>query len=150
MKPLLKVVLGTNALLRCISRRSQFAPVLSRLYAGEYELFLSTEILLEYEEKMIELFDAETAKAIIGGFPLLENVVDANIHFHLGLIAADEEDNKFVDCAFAANAHYLVTNDKHFGVLQSISFPSINVITLETFAEILEGIGSEAFFKRNE
>lgn len=133
----LKVVLDTNALLRCISRRSNFASVLTRLYTGEYQLYVSTEILLEYEEKILEIFDAETAQAIVGSFPLLENVVEANVHFHLGLISADEEDNKFVDCAFAANAHYLVTNDKHFSVLKSMTFPSINVITLEEFMEKL-------------
>jgi uncharacterized protein len=132
MMSLPKVVLDTNALLRCVSRRSKFANVLSRLYAGEYELYVFTEILLEYEEKITELFDVETARSIIGNFPLLENIVAINVHFHLGLIAADEEDNKFVDCAFAANAHYLVTNDKHFNVLKSVSFPLINVITLET------------------
>lgn len=47
------------------------------------------------------------------------------------------DDNKFSDCAFAGNVHYLVTNDKHFNVLSSIPFPKINVISLEVFKNVL-------------
>ena len=38
-------------------------------------------------------------------------------YYHFNLITADPDDNKFVDCAIAANAHYIVSNDKHFNVL---------------------------------
>jgi predicted nucleic acid-binding protein len=61
----------------------------------------------------------------------------ADIHYQMFLITADSDDNKFSDCAFAGNVHYLVTNDKHFNVLSTIAFPSINVLTLERFAELL-------------
>lgn len=50
--PQLKVVLDTNGLLRSISRRSKFSIVLDKLYEGEYELWVSNDILLEYEEKI--------------------------------------------------------------------------------------------------
>ena len=52
-------------------------------------------------------------------------------------VLADKDDNKFSDCAFASNVHYLVTNDKHFNVLKSISFPSINILSLEEFKNLL-------------
>jgi putative PIN family toxin of toxin-antitoxin system len=135
--PALKVVLDTNALLRSISRRSSFAIVLDKLYEGEYELLVSNDILLEYEEKISDIFSKETAELVLGAIALLPNVIKTDVHFHLFLISADNDDNKFSDCAFAGNVHYLVTNDKHFNVLSSISFPSINVITLEKFAELL-------------
>ena len=47
---------------------------------------------------------------------------------HFNLITADLDDNKFVDCAISANAHYIVTNDHHYDVLKSINFPNVNVI----------------------
>ncbi|MBO9616640.1 MAG: hypothetical protein J7619_28395 [Dyadobacter sp.] len=56
------------------------------------------------------------------------------------LIGQDRDDNKFVDCAVACGADYLVSNDKHFDVLASISFPKIKVIKAEKFLEILESI----------
>ena len=44
-----KVVLDTNALLRCISRKSAYAIVLKKLYEGSFELIVTSDILLEYE-----------------------------------------------------------------------------------------------------
>lgn len=51
--------------------------------------------------------------------------------FHL--IKADEDDNKFVDCAIVANAKYIVSNDRHFDVLREISFPKVDVIKINQF-----------------
>ena len=55
----LKIVLDTNALLRSIARRSSFAIVLDKLYDGDYELWVSNDILLEYEEKIIDIFSSQ-------------------------------------------------------------------------------------------
>ena len=51
--------------------------------------------------------------------------------FHL--IKADEDDNKFVDCAIVANAKYIVSNDRHFDVLREIPFPKVDVIKINQF-----------------
>jgi putative PIN family toxin of toxin-antitoxin system len=135
--PLLKIVLDTNALLRSVSRRSSFAIVLDKLYENAYELYITNDIQLEYEEKISDIFSKETAELIIGALSLLPNVKKVDIHFHLDLIAADTDDNKFSDCAFAGNVHFLVTDDKHFNALKSIAFPVINVISLEAFKKLL-------------
>ena len=135
--PALKVVLDTNAILRCISRRSSFTLVLDKLFEEAYELWLTNDILLEYEEKITENFSRETAELFIGALTLLPNVKKADVYYHLQLIDIDKDDNKFSDCAFAGNTHYLVTNDKHFNVLKSIKFPIINIITLEEFKELI-------------
>lgn len=135
--PSFRIVLDTNALLRCISRRSEYAIVLDKLYENAYELYLSSDILLEYEEKITEIFSKETAELIIGAFTLLDNIKKSDIHFHLNLISVDPDDNKFSDCAFASNAHYLVTDNKHFNVLKPLSFPAMNIIKLAQFKEVL-------------
>jgi len=44
----------------------------------------------------------------------LPNVRLATSYFNLNIITADPDDNKFVDCAFASNADYIVTNDSDF------------------------------------
>jgi uncharacterized protein len=64
-------------------------------------------------------------------------VTKVDVHFNLNLIAADNDDNKFADCAFAANAHFIVTDDRHFNVLKTIGFPAFRVITLDQFKELL-------------
>src|SRR5437868_13145969 len=115
--PPLKIVLDTNALLRSISRRSAYAVILDILYENAFEIYITNDILLEYEEKITDIFSSETAELIIGAFALFSNVRKVDIHFNLNLISADPDDNKFSDCAFAGNVHYLVTDDKHFAVL---------------------------------
>ncbi len=135
--PLLKIVLDTNALLRSLSRRSAYSIILDKLYESSYELYITNDIQLEYEEKITDIFSNETAELIIGALMLLPNVKKIETHFHLELIFSDKDDNKFSDCAFAGNVHYLVTDDKHFNILKSISFPSINTISLEDFKKLL-------------
>ena len=120
--PRLKIVLDTNALLRSISRRSAFSIVLDKLYQNAYELYISNDIQFEYEEKITDIFSKETAELITGALLLLPNVKKIDVHFHMNLIAADADDNKFSDCAFAGNVHFLVTDDKHFNQLRSIPF----------------------------
>ena len=139
MSPL-KIVLDTNALLRCISHRSAYAIVLDKLYENAFEVYITNDIILEYEEKINDIFSKETAELITGAFSLLPNVKKVDIHFHLNLIDIDPDDNKFADCAFTGNVHFLVTDDKHFSILKLISFPSINVITLDQFKELITAI----------
>ena len=116
---------------------SPFSIILDKLYEGAYELWVTNDILLEYEEKISDIFSKETAELILGALTLLPNVKKADIYFQLFLIDTDKDDNKFSDCAFAGNVHYLVTNDKHFNVLASIAFPKINIISLELFKDKL-------------
>jgi len=138
--PRIKIVLDTNCLLRSVSRRSVYAVVLEKLYANFYELYLTSDILLEYEEKITDIFSAETAELIVGALALLQNVKKIDAYFQLNLITTDPDDNKFVDCAFAGNVHFIVSDDKHFNVLDSVSFPSIHVITLDEFMDILKAL----------
>lgn len=92
-----RIVIDTNAVLRSLSRRSEYAIVLDMLYKKTFELHLSKDILLEYEEKVTEIFSKETAELLIGAFSLLDNLKKSNIHFHINLIVVDPDDNKFSD-----------------------------------------------------
>ncbi len=137
--PPLKIVLDTNCLLRSVSRRSAYKIILDKLFENAYELYITNDILLEYEKKIASIFSKETAELIIGALTLLQNVKKVEIHFQLNLITTDPDDNKFVDCAFAGNVHFLVTDDKHFKVVSSVPFPTINIITLDEFKLLLQG-----------
>ncbi len=135
--PQLKIVLDTNCLLQSISRRSVYSVVIDKLMESAFDLYITNDILMEYEEKISEIFSRETAELIIGAMSLLQNVQKIEAYFQFNLITADPDDNKFADCAFAGNVHYLVTNDKHFNILKSITFPIINVINLDDFKTLL-------------
>jgi len=46
--------------------------------------------------------------------------VSPGFRFHL--ITADPDDDKFADCAIAAEADYLITEDRHFDVLKTAGY----------------------------
>jgi uncharacterized protein len=135
---MLTIVLDTNIILSSVSSASPFHTILKSLSQNKYTLLVTNDILLEYEEKLTVIFSREVAEFTISALLYNKCVKKIESYFNLQLIKADEDDNKFVDCAFTGNAHYLVTNDRHFNVLKQISFPSINVITIHQFMEILK------------
>lgn len=133
----MRIVLDTNCLIQSISPRSRYYAVWESLVSGQNTLCVTNEIITEYLEILQRLTDYDTAEAIIKTIinsPFAEFVTP---FYNFELITQDPDDNKFVDCAIAANARYVVTNDHHFDVLKSISFPPIDVITLEEFMKLI-------------
>ncbi len=133
----MKVVLDTNVILRAISSKSEYAMLIDELYIQSYSALVSTEILLEYEKKITQFFNKDVAKNFLDFLIILPNVEKVEVFFQLNIIQSDADDNKFVDCAFVGNAHYIVTDDKHFNILKKLDFPKIPVITAENFKQLL-------------
>ena len=133
----LKVVLDTNVLIDAIPEWSRHRIVLDALLDDRYDAVVNNEIFKEYEEKITERFDAEVAERTLDMFKILPNVFEQEVWFHFNLIVNDPDDNKFTDCALAANAHYIVTNDRDFNVLKSLPFPKIGLLKTEEFASML-------------
>lgn len=133
----LKIILDTNVFIVSLSSHFIYHWVFTSLQEGSYDLCISNEILAEYQEQLSERYGlnrTETALDILFLFP---NVHLITPYYHWHLIEPDEDDNKFVDCAVAANADYIVSNDAHFKPLRQIDFPKLNVITVEQFHNIL-------------
>ena len=136
----LKIVLDTNALISVLSRKLNFGNVYVALSKGKFYLCITTEILLEYEEKLKQFFNDTTVNNFLYLIDLLPNVQQTETYYNLDLIEADKSDNKFVDCAFACNADYIVTNDKHFDILKTIDYPKFELLKIEQFAKLLNTI----------
>ena len=96
--------------------------------------------MLEYEEKLAQNFNPTVAELFISGLLLKKNVAFTNVFFNWRWIYPDMDDNKFVDCAIAANADYLVTNDRDFSVLKKVEFPKIILIKIDEFIKVLESL----------
>lgn len=133
----LRVVLDTNIILSVVSRNSPHHILWQELVAGTFDLYLTTEILLEYEEKLATIFNPIVAEINLQILSVLPNVFTQSVYFNFPLIEKDPDDNKFIDCAFASNAHFLVSNDKHYHILKQLGFPKINLVKLEEFMDIL-------------
>ncbi|HEX3043908.1 MAG TPA: putative toxin-antitoxin system toxin component, PIN family [Bacillota bacterium] len=134
----LRVVLDTNVLLVSISSKSQYHWVFEDLLNGRYELYITNDILTEYEEIITAKFNATVAQNVIRALLLFPNVHRAEVFYQWRLIMDDPDDNKFVDCAIAANADVIVTNDRHFRVLEVIEFPRVRAEEVEGFRKILQ------------
>ena len=135
---MLKVVLDTNIVLSSVSPHSPYRLVFDKLDDFSYELAISTEILLEYEEKLSEIFNPQVAQLTLDVMMINPNIHLISPSFQTRLIYPDLDDNKFVDCAFAANAHYLVSNDRDYHILRKTSFPKVNLLKIDEFMEILK------------
>ena len=134
----MKIVLDTNCLIQSIPRQSRYRSVWDSLKRGEHILCVSTDILEEYVEILQRLTDYETAELIVKTIinsPFVELVTP---YYHFEMIKADPDDNKFVDCAIAPGARYVVTNDRHYDVLRQTPFPYVDVISLDNFATLIK------------
>lgn len=67
----------------------------------------------------------------------LENIEFIDVFYHWNIIRSDFEDNKFVDCAIAGNADFIVTDNKHFEELLKVDFPKVNTIITEEFLKLI-------------
>ena len=132
-----KIVLDTNGLISSLSRRGQFYPIWRSFQQGRYTLCISNEILDEYIEIISQKMTPEIAENVADLLLKSKNVELIYPQFRWGLITADPDDNKFVDCAFAAGATYIVSDDFHFSVLRDITFPQLLVLRLKEFLETL-------------
>lgn len=130
----MKLVIDTNVLVSSLSRYSIYHWIIRGLLNGEFDLYITNEILLEYEEILKTKYSTSVANNFITALKELPNVHFTQIYYQWQLLK-DKDDNKFADCYVAANAQYLITHDAGFKTLKSVSFPKITVVSLDEFKE---------------
>lgn len=90
------------------------------------EIFVSGAILHEYSRVLQEKFNWTQEEirinlAVISGFTRL-----CNPDIKLDVVAADDDDNKIIECAVCAGAEVIVSGDKHLLELQK--YKNIRII----------------------
>ena len=133
----MRIVLDTNCLIQSISPRSRYYAVWESLINGQNTLCVSNEIIMEYLEILQRLTDHDTAETIIKTIINSRFVEFVTPYYNFGLITHDPDDNKFVDCAIAANARFIVTNDHHYDILKGLDYPPIDIINIEDFMKLI-------------
>lgn len=131
----MRLVVDTNIFFSGFSPKSYYYPILTGIYSGKYRLLVSTSVLLEYEEILQRVFPKELLEQFWLFVLTSENVIFVSPTFSFQLPFADEDDQKFVDCAVCGSADFLITNDKHFNILKNVSFPKVRVMKADTFVE---------------
>ena len=132
---MLKIVIDTNVLVSALLKdRSLPAFILALIRRRQVVLCLSKEIFAEYEGVLnrdkFGLIRKEVGQ-------LLANLKKEALWFvpkeRIDMILQDPEDNKFLECAYEAEADFLITgNTKHFPFKK---FRGIEVVSPREFIE---------------
>ena len=136
------IVLDTNCLLMSLPKTSLYRIVWNHFLAGKYILCVSNEILEEYQEILSVKTTPSIASNVVSTILNCPNIRLITPYYRFGLIPSDVDDNKFVDCAIASGADYIVTNDAHYRILEQISFPKVGTLSIKDFCELLYMGGS--------
>ncbi len=134
---MLRLVIDTNVLLAAVGKRSEYHWLWQAFLERKFNLCVSTEILLEYEEVFRSKLSDIAATLIIEIITESANTINCSPAYRWSLIIDDLDDNKFVDAAIQSKADYIITHDKHFNVLKTISFPKISILNINELKNIL-------------
>ena len=132
----IKTVIDTNVLVSALSSRSTYHWLIKHLFEEKIVLYVTTEIILEYEKILKQKYSYTVAEYFLLALKELPNVHLTQVYFKWNLLS-DSDDNKFADCYLSANAAYLITNDNGFNKLKSLEFPLFSIISIQEFANVL-------------
>ncbi len=133
----MNVLLDTNVLLQAIAHRSRLRPIWNAFLSRVFALYVTSDVLLEYEEQLSERTSSQVAQSIISLIEKADNAHFIFFYFQWNAITIDPDDNKFFDAAVAAGADYLVTNDAHFNEAKRLRFPKVAIVSADEFLTFL-------------
>ncbi len=119
------IILDINCLLQILPRKAPKRWFYDLILQGKISLALSSEIIFEYQEILEQKTNAIVAQNVVKALIELPDTIKIEPTYRWQLITDDPDDDKYTDCAVAANADYIISNDKHFAVLDTIDFPQL-------------------------
>ena len=133
---MIRVVIDTNVVVSAnLVDEDPSAAILSLAIDKKIRMFVSAAVLAEYEEVLHRprlKFDAKRIEASLADIRDTAELVQP-IH-NIEEIKKDEPDNRFLECADAAGAEYIITgNTKHFPRV----FENIKIVTPQKFLELV-------------
>ena len=132
----MKIVLDVNIYISSFFWGGNPKAIIERIIFGADELFISKDILNEIECVVNRpKFHAE--KDMINYF--LSSIEDiGNIITPLDVIkngSRDKKDNKYLECAIAANAEFVISGDIH--LLELKKFGKINIVSAKEYLDLV-------------
>jgi putative PIN family toxin of toxin-antitoxin system len=138
----MRIVVDTNVLVSAfLNKHSLPRKILNLQQTGRYQMVVSEEIMHEYQRVLTEpdllMHHHLSTDRIVRYLTLLKQ---ANIvvtpTMHVSVVKDDPDDDKFLSCALAGNAEYLISGDHHLLDLQA--YKGTQILTPFAF---LTGIG---------
>ena len=133
----MKIVLDTNILLVSVHLKSQYRTIYNALRENKYQLIVSNAVLTEYYELLAKFYSNTFAEVVIDEILNLDHVILQEPYFKFELISLDPDDNKFVDLAICSNSDFIVTQDKHYKILEDIKFPQVQTLNINKFIDLI-------------
>jgi len=138
----IKVVLDTNIVISApLSKDGNPAKIFELLLLEEIKNFRSFEIT----EEIMDVLGREKIKKLLSQEKIdfiLENYMNSSVFiqpgFTLNAIKEDEDDNRILECAEAAEADYIVTGDEHLLALRN--FKNIKIVSPKEFLQIYQSL----------
>jgi putative PIN family toxin of toxin-antitoxin system len=138
----MRVVLDANIYISSlISGQGNPATIISRWLAGEFDVLLSQPIIDEISRVTgYERLQRKYQKIRERRLEFIELISEQSIWSEptetLAIVTADESDNRYLECAIAGGATYVVTGDEH--LLSVGNYQGISIITPAAFVTLLE------------
>jgi putative PIN family toxin of toxin-antitoxin system len=111
----MKVVIDTNVLISSFQNpQGNPKKIVDMWKKGNFILCISEDIVIEYIEVLNRLgIPIKKIKELTGLFKERNNVEFIVSAEKIEIIEDDPQDNKFLECAAASNAQYIISGDKH-------------------------------------
>jgi putative PIN family toxin of toxin-antitoxin system len=138
----MRLVLDTNIYVsNLISEKGNPAKIVRWWLEGEFDVLVSQpiidEILLVSGYERIQKKYAQVRENRLEYAALIaEQALWIEPQEKLDVIAADESDNRYVECAVAGGAQYIITGDEH--LLELGEYEGIRVLTPAAFVALKE------------
>ncbi len=120
------VCIDSNVLLGMFTPRHAHRPIFDAWFEGRLRWAVSTEIMLEYQETMQRHASQSKAEVMMQIIALVNaqhgNLLPVSPSFRFHLIIGGPDDNKFADCAIAAEADFIITADQHFEAMRGSGY----------------------------
>lgn len=132
----MKAVIDTTVLVSAVLRgRNPRAVVQFVIDRAEWEWIVSPEILAEYKEVLSRPKFPLTEEIRAEWFSIFDTVTtQIDVDFEVDF-PRDRKDAKFLACAIAAEADFLITGDRDFSEIQSLG--NTTIISVSLFKQLV-------------
>ena len=137
------VCIDTNTLVQALAAGHAFRPIMDAWIGGRITLAVSTPILLEYEEVITRMSGTARWQKLTRLIETIElttgNLLRVEPSFRFRIISDDPDDNIVTDCAVAANADFVVTEDRYFAALVKSGYKPRPITPAAFIAQFFSG-----------
>ena len=132
----MKVVIDTNVFVSALfSAHGTPRRIIDLWKTSEITLCITKEILEEYIDvlRRFDFIEKHELKRLLDLFKKRMNLIFIAFTSSLSVIKDDPGDNKFIECAVAAKAQYIISGDKHLKALKV--YRNIKIVSPSEFLQ---------------